>query len=129
MKFIVSIKVIACLVISPILVISPKLAEAEISSSYLSGQDEQPETIRACLSSSRVAHVVRKEGKQNFPQSARLAAQRKVYRNYLVIRFPWRRCTVSYTARAPYPPYIVGYACGTYVVCRRTSGRNYLCRY
>jgi hypothetical protein len=129
MKFIVSIKVIACLVISPILVISPKLAEAEISSSYLSGQDRQPERNSACLSWSKVAQAARKEDKQNSSHVARLAAQRKLYRNYLVIRFPWRRCTVWYTARVPYPPYIVGYACGTYVVCRRTSGRNYVCRY
>lgn len=56
-------------------------------------------------------------------------AARKLYRNYLRIRFPWRTCTVWYTARVPYPNYITGYACGTYVVCRRTSGRNYLCRY
>lgn len=62
-------------------------------------------------------------------RAAVMREARRLYRNYLVIRFPWRRCTVWYTARVPYPNYIVGYACGTYVVCRRTYGRNYSCRY
>lgn len=57
------------------------------------------------------------------------AIERRIYRNYLRIRFPWRTCTVWYTARVPYPDIIRGYACGTYVICRRTWGRNYLCRY
>lgn len=129
MKFRVSMAVLACLVISPSLVISPKSAVAETSTSYLVGQDRQPEKMFACLSSLLRIKALSKEGKQNVSRVARLAAQRKLYRNYLVIRFPWRRCTVWYTARVPYPPYIVGYACGTYVVCRRTSGRNYVCRY
>lgn len=54
---------------------------------------------------------------------------RRMYRNSITIYFPWGRCRTYYTAPVPYPEIIRGYACGTYVVCRRRSGRNYLCRY